>query len=498
MTTRRPARTGLRFRLAVTVVALVALTAAVLGIGASVAVEAALRARLQDDAVRAARFDLAVLVPSALDAGSSRRDYEASNLPATFRQRGDVETVVDWGDGNPDGSRLGLGAATLAALPQQTRDAAASGDLAYAWVTVAGQPWLIVGGPSTIVPATFWFLRDATPVENAITTLRVALAAGALVLVLVAVVAARRVARGILSPIQGAALAAGRLGAGDLSARVPEGGSDELGALARAFNDMAETLERTVSRLRDAESQNRRFVADVAHELRTPTAALVAAASVVRDGLLRGELSGGELRAVELLVDDVARLRILVEDLMEISRFDAAAEHVVAEPVDIRDVVRSIAAARAPRAHLRLADEPLVVSAEGRRLDRILGNLLDNARNHAPGAAVEIDVEHEADEAVVVVRDHGPGVAPAALPHLFERFWKGDASRSRGTSGLGLAIAAEHAAVLGGSLRASLPNGGGLRVELRLPLAGPVAEPLPGGDPGVITGADAPAQSEPA
>jgi signal transduction histidine kinase len=177
-----------------------------------------------------------------------------------------------------------------------------------------------------------------------------------------------------------------------------------------------------------------------------------------------------------------------VEDLMELSRFDAAAEQPRREPVDLGTLVRSIAASRAPQAEVAAPPEPLVVETEPRRLDRIIGNLLDNAREHAPGARVAVTIAREPSAAVVTVRDHGPGVAPAAIGHMFERFWKGDPSRTRGTSGLGLAIAAEHAALLGGALTATLPSNGGLEIALRIPLAEPVAEPLPGGDTGVIDG----------
>jgi len=490
-------RRGLRFRLAVAIVALVALTAGVLGVGASAAVENALRERVLTEAGRDAAFDLSVIVPEALPAGSDRSTFDAGDLPGTLRRRGDLETVVDWGDGNPYVSAPQLTGA-LGAIPADVRATAdAGGRLAYAWATIAGKPSLAVGGRAATVPATFWFVRDTSDVETTLTTLRAALAVGGLVLVLLALLVARRLARGILRPIAGSAAAAERIAGGDLTARVPAGGSDELGAWAASFNRMAATLEGTVARLRAAESQNRRFVSDVAHELRTPLAALVAEASLVRDALANGELGPADRRAAELLVADVGRLRGLVEDLMELSRFDAAAEQPRREPLDLGSVVRSIATARAPEATVSLPERPIVVATEARRLDRIVGNLLDNAREHAPGASVEVSVAREGATALVAVRDHGPGVPAAALPHLFERFWKGDPSRTSGTSGLGLAIAAEHAALLGGRVEATLPPGGGLRVALMLPLD-TVSEPLPGSDRPVTAGADSPRLSEPA
>jgi two-component system sensor histidine kinase MtrB len=134
--------------------------------------------------------------------------------------------------------------------------------------------------------------------------------------------------------------------------------------------------------------------------------------------------------------------------------------------------VATVAAARLPEATVSVPQERLVIETDPRRLDRILGNLLDNAREHAPGAAVEVSVGTTATEVVIAVADRGPGMSPEQLPRIFERFYKADPSRHGGSSGLGLAIAAEHAALLGGYLAASLREGGGLRIELRLPVTG--------------------------
>ena len=272
-----------------------------------------------------------------------------------------------------------------------------------------------------------------------------------------ALVVARRVARGVLAPVDAASRAAERIEGGDLSARVPVTSDDEFGAWAERFNRMAEALGESIGRLEAAEAQNRRFVADVAHELRTPLAALVAEASILRDHL--DALPDESRRAGELLVTDVARLRTLVNDLMEISRFDAGAEQIAAEPVDIGRLVRSVVAARLPEASVDVPETPPIIETDPRRLERIVGNLLDNAREHAAGAAVEVRVEEAPDALVISVADRGPGVPPERLPHIFDRFYKADPSRHAGSSGLGLAIAAEHAELLGGSLTATARTG---------------------------------------
>jgi two-component system sensor histidine kinase MtrB len=135
-------------------------------------------------------------------------------------------------------------------------------------------------------------------------------------------------------------------------------------------------------------------------------------------------------------------------------------------------------ASRLPAAALRAPDQPIVVEADVRRIDRIIGNLLDNARSHAPGTVVEVTVAPDGSDAIVQVADRGPGVRPDALEHLFDRFYKTEASRNGDGSGLGLAIAAEHAALLRGDLTAENREAGGLAVTLRLP----VIEPLPASD----------------
>jgi signal transduction histidine kinase len=276
--------------------------------------------------------------------------------------------------------------------------------------------------------------------------------------------------------VRDASQAAGRIAAGDLSARLPVDSRDEFGAWAATFNRMAASLERTVGELQLAQDQQRTFVADVSHELRTPLTALVQEAALLRDHL--DALPPDGRRGGELLVRDVARLRTLVDDLMEISRFDAAAEVAALTEFDAAAFVRAVVAARLPSARLDVPDEPLRVVLDRRRLERILGNLLDNAREHGEAAAVEVGLGEEGDTIRLTVADRGPGVPPEELPYLFERFHKADPSRSRGGSGLGLAIAREHAELLGGTLDATLGDGGGLRFELRLP----VTRPLPGGD----------------
>ena len=295
---------------------------------------------------------------------------------------------------------------------------------------------------------------------------------------MIALLTARIVARGILAPIEEAGQTAERIERGDLLARVPVTSHDEFGTWADRFNRMTDTLAESIRRLEAAQHQNRRFVADVSHELRTPLTALVAEASILREHL--DELPPESRRAAELLVKDVGRLRTLVEELMELSRFDADAEQVALEQVDLGRLVETVRAARSPKAAFVAPDRPVVVDADPRRLERILGNFLDNAKEHAADAEVEIEIDGRAEDVVIAVSDRGPGVPGDRLELIFDRFTKVDPSRSGGSSGLGLAIAAEHAALMGGYLQAMNREGGGLRLELVLPRD--VARSLRGGD----------------
>jgi len=464
---------GIRGRVAITLVALVAVTVAAIGLGVYTFVDTSLRSRLVADARQQVDYNLSVLLPGADPQPTNAATFRASGLPTAFALRGSGQVIADFGDGVP--YEPGDLAGALATLSPELRAIVASGQLGYAWQPVAGEPALVIGGRQGDGPE-LYFVYPAAAVDDALGQLRAGLLVGAAAAIGVALLVAGLLSSWLLRPVAEAGRAARRIAGGDLSARVPERGRDEVGRWAGDFNRMADTLEATVVRLEAAQRQNRQFVADVAHELRTPLTALVAEASMLEAGL--ASLPPDSRRAAELLVADVRRLRTLVDDLMEVSRFDAGAERPDLEPVDLGRVVTGAVAARLPGAVVALPPQPIVVDTDPRRLDRILGNLLDNAREHAPGAAVEVSLQAVRDGAVIVVADRGPGIPAGALGHLFDRFYKADPSRSGGSSGLGLAIAAEHAALLGGTLRARPRPGGGMVFALTLP----VTTSLPAGD----------------
>jgi two-component system sensor histidine kinase MtrB len=457
---------GVRARLAGALVLLVAVTAAVLGVGASIFVDARLHQQTLSDAANQARFDLTVIVPGRqLPARPTEEDITRSGLIDTFQQRG-VETLVDLGGGVTVKSNDELDG-LLERLPRDVPARVGRGELAFAWIDVTGTPRLVVGGLAPGGGPAFYFVRRVDAIQAAIDQLRLALLLGSLVLILLALLTARILARGILAPIEEAGETAERIERGDLLARVPVTSHDEFGTWADRFNRMADTLSESIRRLEHAQHQNRRFVADVSHELRTPLTALVAEASILGEHL--DDLPAKSRRAAELLVADVGRLRTLVEELMELSRFDADAEQVALEKVDLGRLVETVRASRSPGSRFVPLASPVVVDADPRRLERILGNFLDNAKEHAGDADVEIAIEPTDEDIVISVSDRGPGVPADRLEMIFDRFTKIDPSRSGGSSGLGLAIAAEHAALMGGYLQAMNREGGGLRLELVLP-----------------------------
>jgi two-component system, OmpR family, sensor histidine kinase MtrB len=282
----------------------------------------------------------------------------------------------------------------------------------------------------------------------------------------------------MLRPVARASAAAHSLAEGLLETRLPVERTDEFGAWAASFNEMADALEAKITALSEAQARERRFTSDVAHELRTPLTALVAEASLLAEQLDR--LSPDARRPAELLVADVRRLADLVEDLMEISRLDAGQTRVREEDVDLSSLVAAIVRSRRWDGRVRVEGDEVVLSSDSRRLERIVANLIGNALEHG-GREVGVRVGRDGIGVFVEVTDHGPGIRREDLPHVFDRFYKTDPSRASPGSGLGLAIALENARLLGGDIDVWSEVGTGTRFTLRLP----VTKPLQDGEGGV-------------
>jgi two-component system, OmpR family, sensor histidine kinase BaeS len=247
----------------------------------------------------------------------------------------------------------------------------------------------------------------------------------------------------------------------------------EIGVLREALDAMGAALLRQ-ERLRRA------LVADVGHELRTPVTILLAELEAIRDGVLTAD--DEELGSLH---EEVQRIARLVEDVASLSDAEAAGFALERRSLDLGAVTE--AAARGLEAPLRsggrtlaLALQPVEVVGDRRRLEQVVRNLLTNAARFAPDrTTVEVAVRTEGDDAILEVRDRGPGFPPDELPHVFERFWRGHRAEGTGGSGIGLAVVAEVVAAHGGSVTAVNRAGGGAQLTVRLPRSG--AEPAAGG-----------------
>ncbi|PCG87074.1 two-component sensor histidine kinase [Streptomyces sp. WZ.A104] len=346
-----------------------------------------------------------------------------------------------------------------------------------------GVPWLVVGAPLTVTQPgeTASARQAAVPVEVYLTaslhaeqadTAAVLDAArnGALPVALAATLLALLSARRVLLPVRDLGRAAHELADGRLDTEVKVVGKDELADLATTFNRSARVLESTVEELRSMEARARRFAADVSHELRTPLSVMTAVTDVLDEEAR--SMSGDAATAAALVGSETRRLVRLVEDLLEISRFDAGAAMLRRQDVVVSRRLQATLRARGWQDRVRtvLPQQDVRAQLDARRLDVIVANLVGNALRHGadPVSVTLAAVPHGG--LVVEVADSGPGVPQEALPHLFDRFYKAEASRSRSEgSGLGLAIAQGNTRLHGGTLTAANRPEGGAVFTLCLP-----------------------------
>ncbi|MBX6381439.1 MAG: HAMP domain-containing histidine kinase [Microbispora sp.] len=460
--------TGLRARLVITFL-LVAVTASamVAGLGYQI-IRRGLLDRAERDTVADVRETLSKIT---LPIGASDVVWPSDSTVTEEDLSGMVQAleapertvIVTYGDlqSSNAGSRF-----TMSDVPDQLRWQAAR-RLVYQRVLFGNHPWLIVAtqiqraardGALRPTGLTAYVFVPLSQEEAVLSRLRTALAqAGGITLVLaltVALLSARRV----LLPVRRLGAAARALGAGELHVRLPVRGKDELAELTATFNETAAALEDTVSELRTLESMSRRFVADVSHELRTPLTAMTAVTDMLSEDA--DDLPDDVGEAVRIVVREIDRLRVLVEHLIEISRFDAGAATLRRETVDVGDALADCLEMRGWADRVKLTvPVGLTFSLDARRFDVIVANLVGNALNHgAPPVLVSARVVvggegHGGLE--VTVRDHGDGIAEHALPHVFDRFYKAGSDRARSAgSGLGLSIAKANTELHGGTITA--------------------------------------------
>jgi two-component system sensor histidine kinase MtrB len=298
----------------------------------------------------------------------------------------------------------------------------------------------------------------------------------ALVLLLLIALITWLVVRQVVKPVRDAARVASLFTQGDFTQRLQVESNDEIATLGNAFNEMATSIKAQISRLENLSQVQQRFVSDVSHELRTPLTTLRMASDVIYAE--RKNFDPVIARSAELLLAQIDRFEKLLQELLEVSRFDAEVAELEPTDFELVALVRRCAsdlgvALESPGSQISVVvpTSPVHIRADFRRVERIMRNLISNALDHSEGKPIEIECVETRTEVAISVRDHGEGMEEASLIRVFDRFWRADPSRARtrGGTGLGLSIALEDARLHNGELDAWGAPGDGANFVLTLP-----------------------------
>lgn len=338
---------------------------------------------------------------------------------------------------------------------------------------------LVVGNKIEVPGAGLYEMYLLFNLENQSKTLKIVsnslIATGAALLILIALVTLL-VVRQVVRPVRDAAKTAESLASGNLNIRMDVHGDDELARLGNAFNEMANSLQTQINRLENLSNVQQRFVSDVTHELRTPLTTLRMAAGVIHAA--RKDFDASLQRSVELMMVQLDRFERLLEDLLEISRFDA--QVALIEPVEFDvcnllsksvDDLRLVASENGIHFEVDRPADSIYMKGDIRRIERILRNLLINAIDHAEGKPIQVQIKQDEHAVAIGVRDFGVGLDREIALRVFDRFWRADPSRSRirGGTGLGLSLALEDARLHNGELEVYGQPGKGAHFVLTLP-----------------------------
>ncbi|WP_332642825.1 MtrAB system histidine kinase MtrB [Aeromicrobium sp.] len=326
--------------------------------------------------------------------------------------------------------------------------------------------------PGTGDTYALFYLFSMADQQSTLDLVRRALLLGGLAMVLMVGGVAWLVSRQVLDPIRMARRIAERYASGNLEQRMHVSGEDDIARLSTSFNQMAASLQSQIRRLENLSRLQQRFVSDVSHELRTPLTTVQMASEVLYDS--RKRFDPQTARSAELLKGELDRFESLLSDLLDLSRFDAGAAKLALDTIDLTQVARD--ASKDPsikRKGIKVkvigVDEPAVVEADIRRIDRIVRNLLTNAAKYSGSDRLEIEIAQNDDCVSLAVRDFGVGLSGDETNRVFDRFWRADPARTQGGTGLGLPISREDAQLHGGSLVAWGEPGEGSEFILTIP-----------------------------
>jgi two-component system, OmpR family, sensor histidine kinase MtrB len=398
--------------------------------------------------------------------------YAGANLGEALSSLIDAEGTVTLayrqGEWYSDSVSLGefSGTSRPASLPASLVRMVNDGVPARQRVMEQGVPAVVVGVPLASVHADYFEIQTLGDLDRTLSLLAVVLFGCSVATTVGGFLVGRWASGRLVQPLHNIADVAAAISAGALDQRLPPSDDPDLALLAASFNEMVGALEERIKR--DA-----RFASDVSHELRSPLTTVQASLELLAAS--EAGLPPDGRRALDLLSDEIRRFSDMVQDLLEISRFDAGAANLDLEELALDDLVVNTVSAYSGGAvpvMVTPAASGTWLLGDRRRLQRVLVNLLDNAKAHG-GGAVGVQVDRRGGQAEVAVEDLGPGVQLSERSAIFERFYRGAAAGRRAGSsgtGLGLALVAEHVRAHDGKVDVTDNPGGGARFIVRLPV----------------------------
>ena len=338
----------------------------------------------------------------------------------------------------------------------------------------------LVVGASMQIPLAgnyeLYLVYDLNPEQQTLNLVQGTLVIGGIVLLLLIALVSFVVATRLTAPIRLAAEVAERIEGGELDERLPEKGEDVLAQLARSFNKMTLSLQRQIDDYKNVSKIQQQFVADVSHELRTPLTTIKMAEELIYDN--RQGMIEPLQKSSEAMHSQVIRFERLLEDLLEISRYDAGAiqgrfekNNLVATVESAIHSVEAIAKRKGSELVLETGKSEIIAEYDDQRIERLLRNLLANAVEHGEGKPIHVAIGDGKNAVAVSVTDHGIGMSRDQLDKVFSRFWRADPARKRsiGGTGLGLSIAQADAALHNGWLQVWAKQNEGASFRLTLP-----------------------------